>query len=95
MEALYKDAYAGNDAEIPILRTDLSKLQTQILAQNEKPHCASTHIDSVRLKLQSLQNPYKNKIHLCTRRTHRIDNKHSRLRETLHCAFICFVLLLW
>ena len=60
MEALYKDAYAGNDAEIPILRTDLSKLQTQILAQNEKNRTAlRTHIDSVRLKLQSLQNPYK------------------------------------
>ena len=60
MEALYKDAYAGNDAELPILRADLSKLQTQILVQNEKNRTAlRTHIDSVRLKLQSLQNPYK------------------------------------
>ena len=60
MEALYKDTYAGNDTEIPVLHADLSKLQTQILVQNEKNRNAlRTHIDSVRLKLQSLQNPYK------------------------------------
>ena len=85
MEALYKDTYAGNDAEIPVLRAELSKLQTQNpRSKRKKPHCASdTHRFRALKTAKSSKPLQKSKINLRTRRAYRIDNKHSRLTEKL------------
>ena len=59
MEVLYKNAYPENNTEIPALQTDLSKLQTQILMQNEKNrHALRTRMSSVRTKISGIKNPY-------------------------------------
>lgn len=60
MEDLYKFSHSSED-DIPILKTDLTKLQNQILVQNEKNrNHLRTHIHSIRTKIQGLQNPYRN-----------------------------------
>lgn len=60
MEELYKFSHLSDD-DIPMLKTDLSKLQEQILVQNEKNRTTlRTHIDSIQTKIRGLQNPYRN-----------------------------------
>ncbi|MGI5173700.1 flagellar biosynthesis protein FlgN [Treponema sp. OMZ 840] len=80
MEALYKDIRSENEGDIPVLQADLSKLQSQILLQNEKNRTAlRMHINSVRSKIQGLQNPYKKKqsIYASTGQTASLINIHG------------------
>jgi len=60
MEELYKFSHSDKD-DIPMLKTDLTKLQEQILVQNEKNRTTlRDHINSIRTKIQGIQNPYRN-----------------------------------
>ncbi len=60
MEDMYRQTHT-NDAEIPVLKADLSGLQEKILVQNEKNRITlKEHLTVVRTKIQSFQNPYRN-----------------------------------
>ena len=49
-----------NSSEIPILKTDLQKLQNEVLAQNSKNRqMLKVQIEELRTKIQGLKNPYK------------------------------------
>lgn len=66
MEALYNKTKAAsyNPAEaVPISRiqSDLSKLQTQVLAQNEKNRTLlKSHMSALRQQISEFKNPYRN-----------------------------------
>lgn len=50
----------SNSSEIPILKTDLQKLQNEVLAQNSKNRqMLKVQIEELRTKIQGLKNPYK------------------------------------
>jgi len=50
----------SNSLEIPILKTDLQKLQNEVLAQNSKNRqMLKVQIEELRTKIQGLKNPYK------------------------------------
>lgn len=51
-----------DSAEIPELKADLTKLQNQVLSQNNKNReLLKSHINIIRSQVQGYKNPYKNK----------------------------------
>lgn len=63
MSDLYKSRGCDQKEEsIASLQNDLSKLQTQVLAQNKRNRdLLRSHIDSIRTQIASFRNPYKNR----------------------------------
>ncbi|NLK45826.1 MAG: flagellar biosynthesis protein FlgN [Treponema sp.] len=62
MEDLYRSVYPQGEAEIPQLKTDLYKLQTQVLAQNERNrNLLKNNIVHIRSQIAKLKNPYANR----------------------------------
>ena len=61
VNALYRDLHGKQDdvSDVEKLQQDLSNLQTEVLAQNEKNRdLLRNHISRIRTQLQSLRNPY-------------------------------------
>jgi len=59
IDAMYHDTEAS---EIPELKADLSKLQNQVLQQNNKNReLLKSHISSIRSQIVNFKNPYKGK----------------------------------
>ncbi len=60
MEDMYRETHT-DDAEIPVLKADLSGLQEKILVQNEKNRTTlKEQLAVIRTKIQNFQNPYRN-----------------------------------
>lgn len=60
LEDMYRTVYAGApESEIPVLKTDLEKLEKDVLFQNEKNReLLKTHMITLRQKVVSIHNPY-------------------------------------
>lgn len=60
LEDMYHAAHPdASDAEIPKLKTDLAKLRTDVLAQNEKNReLLKSHMTVLRQQVISIKNPY-------------------------------------
>ena len=62
MEDMYRSVYPHGETEIPQLKTDLYKLQTQVLAQNERNrNLLKSNIVHIRNQIAKFKNPYKNR----------------------------------
>lgn len=62
MEDLYRSVYPHGETEIPQMKTDLYKLQTQVLAQNEhNRNLLKNNIVHIRNQIAKFKNPYANR----------------------------------
>ncbi|MCQ2579673.1 MAG: flagellar biosynthesis protein FlgN [Treponemataceae bacterium] len=62
MEDLYRSVYPHGETEIPQMKTDLYKLQTQVLAQNERNrNLLKNNIVHIRNQIAKFKNPYANR----------------------------------